>query len=75
MATIVIEKTDLVGADQLATFLDRRMAQVTRHDGSAVSGQVDAFIAAAALRIIWRRVISCGYRKGPESRAGADYRS
>jgi len=46
VATIVIEKTDLVGADQLATFLDCRMAQVTWHDGSAVSGQVDAFVCS-----------------------------
>ena len=48
MATIVIEKTDLVGADQLATFLDCRMAQVIWHDASAVTGQVDAFVCSCS---------------------------
>ena len=32
MAIIAIEKTDLIGADQLAAFLERRMAEVTWFD-------------------------------------------
>ena len=58
MATIVIEKTGLVGAEQLAAFLDCRMAQVNWHDASAAArpkdksqlsapaGQIDAFVCS-----------------------------
>ena len=48
MATIVIEKTDLIGAEQLAASLECRMAQVAWRDASAAAGQADAFVCSRA---------------------------
>ena len=49
MARISIEKTQLSGADQLATFLQRRMAEVVVHtpDSGTTSGPIDAFVCSS----------------------------
>ena len=53
MATIAIEKTDLIGAEQMAAFLERRMADIigmdrrTAGEGHAASElAIDAYVCS-----------------------------